>query len=313
MELLQVMEPVLSGMVMEGDEWVHQIKWDGIRGITYIENGSLRLFTKSGRERTPFYPEVKDTLSLLHGHQAILDGELIVLDENSRPSFRFALTRDRLKNEGNLPVYLKKYPVHYIVFDILFHNGKDLRNFPLVERKFILNENLSKNARIGITDDFSNGPDLYNLMKERSFEGIVSKKKSSIYLEGKKHNLWFKTKFIKKILAVIGGLSWKSGLPNSLLLGIYTDAKLSFIGNASLGLTQHDFSLLKDYSPAIQQKHSPFHNLQKAKDVTWLSPVLTCWVSFLEWTDQSSLRHPKILGFSQEKATSANGKEYSAE
>ncbi|RNC63102.1 MAG: Multifunctional non-homologous end joining protein LigD [Candidatus Dichloromethanomonas elyunquensis] len=313
MELLQVMEPVLSGQIIEGDQWIHQIKWDGIRGIISIENGMFRIFTKNGQERTGFYPEIGDVLKLFRGNQTVMDGEMVVFDENAKPSFRLVLTRDRLKKTGNLPIYLKKHPVHYIIFDILFLNGKDLRNLSLEERKLILSRSITQNSHIGITQDFTNGPALFNLMKERNYEGIVSKNKSSIYVPGKKHQFWFKTKIIKKILAVIGGLSSKSGYPNSLLLGVYVDEKLVYIGNASLGLTQKDFAVLKDYSSSLQQRDSSFCNLNQAKNVTWLDPLLTCWVSFLEWTENSNLRHPKILGFSTEKAILANGKEYLVE
>jgi len=148
-------------------------------------------------------------------------------------------------------------------------------------------------------------------MRQKNYEGIVSKKKSSKYLAGKKHNQWFKTKILKKTLAVIGGLSWRAKSPNSLLLGIYENNNLIYIGNASLGLTQNDFHLLKDYSSTNAQPQSPFANLSKAKDTTWLQPILTCWVSYLEWTDGKSLRHPKILGFSKEQAQNADGKEFS--
>ncbi len=314
MQLLEVMEPIISNKVMLGEDWIHQIKWDGIRGITYIDHRSFRLFTKSGRERTDFYPEISDTVTLLNGHQAIFDGELVVFDPQGKPSFNLVLTRDRLKSRTSLSLYTQKYPVNYIIFDILFFNGNDLRFLPLSERKQILKEQMNQNSCIGITDDYSDGLNIYNLMKEKNFEGIVSKKKDSIYLPGKKHDLWVKTKISKKILAVIGGISWKANMPNSLLLGIYTSENvISYVGRASIGLTEADFRTLKEYSQSLKQDVSPFSNLPKAKDVTWFKPILTCWVSFLEWTDGSSLRHPKILGFSSKKATSADGKEYVVE
>lgn len=314
MELLEVMEPVLSAQIIQDEQWIHQIKWDGIRAITYIQNGSYHVFTKSGRERTAFYPEIMDIISHFKGHQAVLDGEFVVLDQNGKPSFNLVLTRDRLKTQAKLSLYMRKFPVNYVLFDILFLNGQDIRRLPLEERKFILKNNLQTNQRIGITEDFTDGIKLFNLMKEKNFEGIVSKKRDSIYLAGKKHNLWFKNKISKKILAVIGGISWKSGFPNSLLLGIYApEQKLTYIGNASMGLTQNDFHLLKQYSASLQQDNSPFWNLNQVKDVTWFNPILTCWVSFLEWTEGYSLRHPKILGFSNEKAGNADGKELSLE
>ena len=311
MEIIQVMEPVLAKDILTGNEWIHQVKWDGIRGITYIEDGGYKVLTKSGRERTDFYPELKDAITLLNGKQAVLDGEIIVFDSDNKPSFQRILTRERLRTKENLPAYLQKYPVNYIIFDILFINGRDLRNLTLEERSEILHSNMQKSAHITLTDSFKDGAQLFDLMRQKNYEGIVSKHKSSRYLAGKKHNQWYKTKILKKTLAVIGGLSWRAGMPNSLLLGIYENNSLVYIGNASLGLSQNDLRLLKDYSSSRSQDRSPFIGLSKAKDTTWLPPVLTCWVSYLEWTDGKNLRHPKILGFSNEEAINAVGKEFS--
>lgn len=309
MKLLEVMDPVLSSEIRAGNEWIHQIKWDGIRGISYIEDGRVRIYTKSGRERTSFYPEIQIAPKLLNGHQAVLDGELVVFNTENRPSFHLIMNRERLRNSSNLPVYQQKYPVCYILFDLLFLNGTDLRSRPLEERQDLLRAKVSSSSDITVTDDFTDGSALFKLMKERNYEGIVSKRKNSRYQAGKKHNDWFKTKISKKILAIVGGLSWKEQFPNSLLLGIFQGGQYLYIGNASLGLSQKDFQLLKAYASDYTQESSPFDNLKKMKDTTWLKPVLTCWVSFLEWTDSRSLRHPKILGFSKDPASEAQGKE----
>lgn len=313
MELIQIMEPVLAKDIMIGDEWLHQVKWDGIRGISYINDGELRIFTKSGRERTGFYPELNRAVALLQGKQAVLDGEIVVFDAVNKPSFHRVLTRDRLQRKENVPSYVQKCPINYIIFDILFLNGRDLRNLPLIERREILSANMESDAHIGQTDDFRDGVKLLELMKQKNYEGIVSKNRSSRYIPGKKHNLWYKMKISKKILAVIGGLSWRADMPNSLLLGIYEQNNLSYIGNSSLGLSRNDWRLLKEYSSSLDQNESPFANLKKAQSTTWLQPRLTCWISFLEWTEGNSLRHPKIIGFSDEPPNNADGKEYSAD
>jgi len=318
MKRLPVMEPVLTSKIITDDQWIHQIKWDGIRGITYLHKDNLKdahlqVFTKSGRERTSFYPEIQDIITLFQGNQAILDGEIVVFNPEGKPSFHLALHRDQLQTKQKIPLYMKEYPAHYVVFDLLFLNGKDLRQLPLKQRKTILRSHLDTNARIGISEDFTDGVKLYQQMKEKNLEGIVSKKHSSMYLAGKKHAVWFKTKVMKKVLTVVGGVSLKSGFPHSLLLGIYTsNHTLHFVGKASSGLTQYDFNLLRDYSSSLLQEQSPFTPKSKIKDVLWYKPLLTCWVSFLDWTDHKHLRHPKILGFSDEAAFSANGKEFTA-
>jgi bifunctional non-homologous end joining protein LigD len=112
------------------------------------------------------------------------------------------------------------------------------------------------------------------------------------------------------MLTTIGGIQLDGDRIKSLLLGIYSEDNIIHIGNASLGLKESDFNLLKEYISAISTDKSPFSNIHRAKDVIWIKPILTCWVSFLEWTDSNSIRHPKILGFSKENAIKANGEEY---
>ncbi len=309
-ELITPMEPILSKKIITEKDWIHQIKWDGIRGITYIENGEVRIFTKKGHERTDFYPEIKETVKLLEGKQAILDGEIVIFDDEGRPSFTQVLKRERVRSRKNLAYYVKKIPIKYILFDILYFDGMDLRQKPLYERKEILIENFQKSSNITITDDFDDGNSLFEFMRKKNYEGIVSKNIHSRYVVGKKHDQWYKTKINKKMLAVICGVKWKNKTPNALLLGIYQEDQLIYIGNVSIGLKQKDLLLLKEHINDLRQERSPFINQhQKVDDITWLQPLLTCWVRFMEWTNHGSLRHPKIIGFSTQKPSEAEGKE----
>lgn len=309
--LIKPMEPILSNKIRDNKDWIHQIKWDGIRGITYIQNNSLKIFTKRGIERTPFYPELSELVNLLNCNQAILDGEIVVFDKYKRPSFSDVLVRERVRKEQNLNHYIYKYPITYIVFDILSYNGKDLREIPFKNRKEILNSKFIKSSNITVTDDFSDGEALFELMKEKNYEGIVSKNINSNYIEGKKHDKWFKIKISKKMLCVIGGISIKNNFPSSLMLGIYKNSNLIYIGNASSGLTAKELQLLKNNTAHLAINKSPFSNINKTDANTiWLNPKLTCWVNFIEWTNKNSLRHPKILGFSNTNPLEVNGKEF---
>lgn len=308
------MEPVLETRIPEGKGWVHQVKWDGIRGMCYVGNERVRVFTKKGRERTEFYPEVQHCLRLTNAKQAVLDGEIIVLDESGRPSFERVMTREKLHTPSKLTIYMRRYPICYMIFDLLYLNGEDLRRFPLSERSSILRDNFKSNDRIWLTDDFTDGQGLLKIMKEKGMEGIVSKKQASIYQAGKKHHEWLKIKINKKILTVVGGIIFKDNFPNSLLLGIFKSGNLIYIGKAAVGLTQKNMLDLKnsltEYKTSIVQDNSPFANISSNPETVWLKPGLTCWVQFLDWTDNKTLRHPKILGFSEQAAHEAVGKEY---
>ena len=310
MELIKPMEPIFSTEIIEDKDFIHQIKWDGIRGITYIDNDTHKVFTKNGNERTDYYPELNEINHLFNGRSGIIDGEIIVLDDNLRPTFNYILNRERVRNQAKIKYYANKYPIKYIAFDILFLDGKDLRNHPLEDRIEILHKTLNKSGIITITDSFGDGRKLYELMEEKNYEGIVSKNINSKYIAGKKHDMWYKTKIFKKMLTAIGGIQLGNGKIKSLLLGIYSEGNLIYIGNASIGLKESDYNLLKEYMSVISMDESPFANINKARNVIWIKPILTCWVSFLEWTNTNSLRHPKIIGFSSKKATEAIGEEY---
>ncbi|OGO80965.1 MAG: hypothetical protein A2Y21_12135 [Clostridiales bacterium GWC2_40_7] len=312
-EWIQPMEPILASDIMSGPDWIHEIKWDGIRGLSYIENGHLRIYTKRGNERSAFYPEISEITGLVNAKNAILDGEIIIFDNAGNPSFYSSLVRERVRDTKKIRHYSQRYPAKYILFDILHLNGKNLTQLPLFERKKLLQSIVTKSNTITMTDPFSRGEDLYMLMKSKNWEGIVSKQTDSRYIAGKAHKSWFKTKLSRKMLTVIGGIQWKDNMPNSLLLGVYKEASLEFVAKASLGLNQEQLYILKDQAPGLSQEESPFtrESLAGIKGTfTWFTPLLTCWTHFMEYTNDGHLRHPKILGFSSAKPAEADGKEY---
>ena len=346
------MEPITAKTMINGPEWTHQIKWDGIRGLTYFDSSlphgkSLRIFTKKGRERTGFYPELNQLENMIQGRNAVLDGELVVLGDDSKPGFQLSLARDRVKSLGKLSYYTRSYPVIYVVFDILYLNDHNLTQLPLSRRRELLynivpaefiqidskqtdtkriddtkqtdTEQIDYNqigSNIIITDDFNDGPGLFELMKKKNWEGIVSKKLDSPYLPAKNHKAWYKYKTMKKILAAICGIQLKDNFPNSLVLGINQEGKWAYIGKASLGLTQEDLKNLKHYSEIKNFGECPFpdtiqqYGRELSGLITWLEPEITCWISFLEWTNDGVLRHPKILGFTNHKAEETDGREW---
>ncbi|MBP7175180.1 MAG: non-homologous end-joining DNA ligase [Thermoclostridium sp.] len=309
MEWMEPMEPILLETVIKGGDWVHQIKWDGIRGLCYVEQGRTRLFTRSGRERIAWYPEVANINSMLNCNEAVLDGELIVLNEEGRPSFYHVMARERVKRQERVVHYREKYPVQYMVFDILYRDGVDLREEPLKERKTILEKTLKGDGMIQVVSDYWDGEGLLYAMKEKRMEGIVSKQTSSRYSNGKKHRAWFKTKIKKRLLCVVCGVKLKEGEIKSLVLGISQNGRLIPVGNVSSGLSYKDKTLLAQALSQLQQKESPFGEEIKEKDVIWFQPVLTVQVVFMEREPQGGLRHPVLEGFSAKKPDEATGEE----
>ncbi|QNU67568.1 DNA ligase [Ruminiclostridium herbifermentans] len=320
MNWITPMEPINCNTVKEDSEYIHEIKWDGIRGLVYLLNGQLNIYTKKGNTRTVFYPELDVIYDEFKSNDIILDGEIIVLDKNGIPSFYNSLVRESVKSIKNLKYYQDNYPINYIVFDILKYRDELLTNYPLQQRRQLLEQLLSslvnKNNIIYLSEIYTDGKELFEKMKQKNMEGIVSKKINSMYLQGKQHDAWFKTKFTKRMLCIIGGVIWKYGEANSLILGIKAneDKKINYIGKASLGLKGSDLKLLKEYRDKLIQEECPFSESSikclntKENELTWISPLITCWISYLELSNDGHLRHPKILGFTSLPAEEANGK-----
>ncbi|HEY8421150.1 MAG TPA: non-homologous end-joining DNA ligase [Thermoclostridium sp.] len=297
MDWFEPMEPILTDSIMKGEQWIHQVKWDGIRGLCYKDGNSVHIYTKSGRERSQWYPEVTGRIMQLNCRQAVFDGELIVLDDSGRPSFHDMMSRDRVKRQDRLKKYIEKYPVQYMVFDILYKDGEDLRKSPLSERRKILLETLKSDGPVQVVSDYTDGEALFLSMKEMDMEGIVSKKADSPYVGGKKHRMWFKTKIIKKLIAVVCGLKIKDNEVKSLVIAEYQNGSLVPIGSVSSGLSGKDRMILLKALPQLKQDTPLFKN---TGEVIWIKPVLNVIVSFIEREQNGSLRHPVLVGFTDE-------------
>lgn len=307
MNFVKPMEPILLKEIPNGDQWIHQIKWDGIRGISYVDD-KVNIITKNGNNHTEKFPELQQIKQNFKGNNAILDGEIVVFDELGKPSFSRVLARDRVNISVNRDLYMQ-HPAKYIIFDILFLNGEDLRDKPYITRKSILTHCVNKSSSITITDDFNDGEALFRLMEAQNLEGIVSKRVSSVYKEGKNHEDWFKIKLNKKILAVVGGISLKNNYPNALLIGVFRNHHFEYIGKVATGLKATDLQLLNNYVHQLEISDCPFINIKKQSDYIWIKPSITCWVRFMDWTSSGGLRHPILIGFSSCSIREANGKE----
>ena len=285
------MEPVSRTDVISDDGFLHQIKWDGIRGIVHIDGGRMAIYTRSGHDCTAAYPELNDLPDSIGSGQTVLDGELVVFMDG-KPSFYHVLQRSRTKNSAKQKHLATLYPVRYIVFDLLFLGGEDLRQQPLFERQALLADHFTPSAAAAPADSFDDGEALFTLMKKRNMEGIVSKRRVSAYSAGKKHSDWYKTKTAKKMLCVVTGVKSKNGIPASITLGVWRDGVLMPVGRVSSGVKPGELAAL-------------------AKIMKDETPPLTCWVRFAEWTPSGTMRHPVFLGFADANPDNATGEEMS--
>ena len=298
------MEPVLIKKPFDDERYIYQIKWDGIRILSYLTPGTVSLYTRKGNERTATYPEFADLKKYLRGNSAILDGEVVVFGDKGIPSFNRVLKRDlaaRVTKELQ-----EKYPAVYVVFDLLFLNGRLLTEMPLTKRQEILAESLETSARIAVCDSYEKGTDLFNIMEQKGMEGIVAKEKGGLYHPGQKYKTWLKVKCRREIDAIVGGITLENGRITSLLLGIRQEEELLYVGRALTGLNNKDLVQLgriaQEYGAAVP----PFQQRPKVErglKTVWLPPLLTAHIEFLEWSEHGMLRQPVIKSLSHNPLT----------
>lgn len=284
-----------------GDQWLHEVKFDGYRVLAYRQKESVRLMTRSGKDWTARFPAIEAAIAGLDVSNAILDGEITALDERGLSSFQ------RLQNAMQPNT---KSPLTFHVFDLLYLNGRDLRSAPLVERKQILRAIIParKTAVIRFSDHVAGqGNAVHTQACRLGLEGVVSKLAESPYIAGRSR-AWVKSKCSQRQEFVIIGWTDPSGARShfgSLLLGAH-DGKgnLAYSGRVGTGFDQ---ALLADLwkrlrklaRPACPAAVPPTH--AESRGVHWVDPTLVAEIRFTQWTGDGRLRHPVFEGLREDK------------
>ncbi|HWJ76820.1 MAG TPA: DNA ligase [Niallia sp.] len=298
MKPVKPFEPIITDDIPIEENWVGQVKWDGTRILTYNDGNNTVLFNRKLNERTKQYPELVKIDTYFSEMNCILDGEVIAL-KNGKPSFYEVMKRDRLRNFNDIEVVIEQLPITYMVFDILYLNNEWLLDKPLKTRQELLEKVISPNKYVQLVPSFLDKEELYKVCMANDLEGVVYKDLTSTYVLNGKDSRWRKKKKSKDLVAVVGGVSYRNGTVNSLHLGLYNENKeLVYIGSAGSGkLTTKDWKDLTSIVPTIIQNECPFNEKPSLKGMEWLRPALTVKVSFLEWTNMNTLRHPVIESF----------------
>ncbi|MEK4062830.1 MULTISPECIES: ATP-dependent DNA ligase [Paenibacillus] len=289
-------EPVLAAQLPSGGEWIAQIKWDGVRMLSYYDGSHAELINRRGNRRTPQYPELAEPRSYCRAGSFILDGEVIALS-GGKPSFHEVMRRDSLKNEAAIRAVRPQVPVLYMVFDILYCNGLWLLDQPLSRRQQYLNEMLLPHPHVQNVPSYANPAELFSAAQSGSLEGIVCKDVNSTYAPGGKDKRWQKRKIISDVTAVAGGVTFRDGIVNALLFGLYDDkGKLHYIGHAGAGrMTAANWRNVTAAAHRLTVPKMPFAALpQRSKDAVWIKPELVFKLHFLEWNSSGTFRQPVI-------------------
>lgn len=291
------MEPVSCDQVFDRDDYLYQVKWDGVRMLAYIEAGRVTLINKRHHDRTLQYPELQELPAHIKAHHAILDGEIVVLKEG-KPSFTSVMSRDNLRDAMRIEQVRKSLPINYMVFDLLLLNGDDLTHQTLEYRQELLDKTIRAGNWLHLVEDFDQGTVLFDTICQMGMEGIVAKQRRGHYVAGKRHHDWFKIKYRRRGVCRVGGYTLRGAVVNSLLLGWQQENGLLYVGRAGSGLNRRQEEILAKYLPARKTEASPFVNLtRRPAGYYFTEPDIKVEVEFAEWTDDLHLRAPVIKNF----------------
>jgi bifunctional non-homologous end joining protein LigD len=293
----------LTSRVPEGDNWLHEIKFDGYRILALIQNGKVQLVTRRGNDWTARFQSVADALESLPLKAAILDGEIVSLDSHGVSNFQ---QLQNLMKRGD------KDSLVYYVFDVPYLEGYDLTETPLVDRKevlarVILSANPSNDGAIRYSDHIQGaGEKVLQHACRSAMEGIVAKRSDSSYHQYRSPD-WLKIKCLTQQEFVIGGYTKPEGARvgfGALLVGYYDDGDLLYAGKVGTGFTTQSLRELLAELNKRKIGDSPFKNPPrgyKGRGVTWVKPELVAEIEFSEWTSDGRLRHPSFQGLREDK------------
>jgi bifunctional non-homologous end joining protein LigD len=287
------------GQPLSGDDWLYEVKWDGVRSICYIEDGRVRLVSRNGNVMDNQYPE----LSVLPHHiklkGAILDAEIAALDARGAPSFERLQSRINVAEASAIALLRRHHPVVLYVFDLLYADGHDLRGVPLEDRKALLKEVLIPSDTIRYSEHFEGGgADLLAAVKSQGIEGVIGKRRRSFY-ESRRTSDWIKYKVTSSDSYVIVGFTkGERDHFGALILGTYEGKKLKWAGNVGTGFDNKLMKAIHAKLATLAVEKCPLEpekGLPK-KDVTWVRPELMCEVRYSNITDDGKLRAPVFVG-----------------
>jgi len=294
----QRIDPMLCTLtkeVIRDDSYIFEVKWDGYRIISFVESGKVHMDSRSGLDYTAKYPNIAKALKALK-HDVIFDGEVVVFNGEGNPDF------DALQKYNGATT-----PINYCVFDLLWLDGHDLRQMPLVQRKELLKSLVANDSTFQYSESFDDGNQLYQQMLDRNLEGVVAKLKDSTYNEGERGSSWLKTPTRKRQEFVIGGWaeSDKSRAFRSILFGAYENGKLVWIGRSGGGYKEKEMPGILKKLKALETDKSPFENKvldTKGATIHWVKPELVANFEFATWTKSGRIRKPATwLGFRLDK------------
>ncbi len=309
-----VIRPMLAMLVAEpfdDDDWLFEIKWDGYRALAFLDDGNVRLLSRNQNDLTNQYPEFSDLGTSIRARRAIVDGEVVALDEAGRPSFSLMQQRTGLGRGGHrIGPRRSDVPILYYAFDLLYLDGYDLQRVDLETRKEVLAGLTVNGELIRYSDHWVGaGTQLYEAAKQRGLEGIVAKRRRSCYVQ-KRTREWLKMKITQRQECVIGGYTDPKGSREhfgSIVLGLYDKGRLIHVGQAGSGFTDQTHAGVWKLLKPLETARSPFYGpVESNRKTHWVKPELVAEIKFSEWTHETAdgglkMRAPVFQGLRSDK------------
>jgi bifunctional non-homologous end joining protein LigD len=295
----------VTGRLPEGDDWLYEVKFDGYRALLLKNGDAVQIRSRNDKDLTNAYQAVAAAAGRLHAASAVVDGEVVAVDVNGRPAFQ------ALQHRGAHP----GHAVVFYAFDLLHLNGEDLTRRPLEERRRRLPALLKDTGILFSESLHGTVAEITAAVQGLGLEGVIAKRKDSIYAAGLRTDAWLKLKLDKQQELVIGGYRPGPHGVDALLVGYYEGRELRFAGKVRAGFTPH---VRRDVFAQLQRFHAkrcPFVDLPSSKtshwgggvtaeqmiEMRWLRPALVAQIRFVEWTAEGHLRHAAFLGLRTDK------------
>ncbi len=283
---------------VRGEGWVFEVKWDGYRAVASVHSGGVTFTSRRGLDLTREFPELGELGTLLAGREAVLDGEVVLLDEAGRSSFERLQNRSQHRGEA-----------HYLAFDLLHLDGRSLLRRPYTERRRLLTELIGEGTtRIQLSTQLGTDADeALAISAELGLEGVLAKRADSVYQPGRRAHTWVKLKHIlTQEVVVIGWLPGENARARTLgalLMAVPRDGRLTYVGRVGSGFTDKDLADTRLVLSEIETPATPVDDVPpvERRDAHWVEPVLVGEVSYGVWTQAGRLRMPVWRGWRPDK------------
>jgi bifunctional non-homologous end joining protein LigD len=293
---IEPMTATLADGPFDDPEWLFEVKWDGYRVQAHVRDGRVALFTRRGLDAATYFPELAGPPDWIAAREAIVDGEVVALDENGRPDF--GLLQARRAARGR--VGEGRSPLAYVVFDLLYIDGRSLVDVPLEERKEVLRSVLRTSAAVqSATHVVEDGVAFYRAVAERGLEGVVAKLRRGRYESGRRSTSWLKIKRRAEQEVVIGGWVPRENSEDdlgALIIGTYEKGQLRPAGKVGTGFDERERRRLMALLGPLARPEPAFRPVPREKGARWVEPALVARVEFVEWTSDGRLRAPSYKG-----------------